>query len=81
VHSHSILNSIFTSSCFYTGCVVECRFSENGESITPNILLQGNPEILDAVKYFDDMKQPVIDMDMSYTRVLHIKVAYRVPHK
>jgi hypothetical protein len=22
-----------------------------------------------------------IDMDMSYTRVLHIKVAYRVPHK
>jgi hypothetical protein len=21
------------------------------------------------------------DMDMSYTRVLHIKVAYRVPHK
>jgi hypothetical protein len=24
---------------------------------------------------------PNIDMDMSYTRVLHIKVAYRVPHK
>jgi hypothetical protein len=23
----------------------------------------------------------IIDMDMSYTRVLHIKVAYRVPHK
>jgi hypothetical protein len=23
----------------------------------------------------------VFDMDMSYTRVLHIKVAYRVPHK
>jgi hypothetical protein len=22
-----------------------------------------------------------IDMDMSYTRVLHVKVAYRVPHK
>jgi hypothetical protein len=22
-----------------------------------------------------------IDMDMSYTRLLHIKVAYRVPHK
>jgi hypothetical protein len=22
-----------------------------------------------------------IDMDMSYTTVLHIKVAYRVPHK
>jgi hypothetical protein len=22
-----------------------------------------------------------VDMDMSYTRVLHIKVAYRVPHK
>jgi hypothetical protein len=22
-----------------------------------------------------------IDMDMSYTRVLHIEVAYRVPHK
>jgi hypothetical protein len=22
-----------------------------------------------------------IDMDMSYTRVLHIQVAYRVPHK
>jgi hypothetical protein len=22
-----------------------------------------------------------IDMDISYTRVLHIKVAYRVPHK
>jgi hypothetical protein len=21
------------------------------------------------------------DMDMSYTRVLHIKIAYRVPHK
>jgi hypothetical protein len=26
-------------------------------------------------------KSPTIDMDMSYTRVLHIKVAYRVPHK
>jgi hypothetical protein len=24
---------------------------------------------------------PHFDMDMSYTRVLHIKVAYRVPHK
>jgi hypothetical protein len=23
----------------------------------------------------------IIDMDMSYTRVLHIKVAYLVPHK
>jgi hypothetical protein len=23
----------------------------------------------------------LFDMDMSYTRVLHIKVAYRVPHK
>jgi hypothetical protein len=23
----------------------------------------------------------IFDMDMSYTRVLHIKVAYRVPHK
>jgi hypothetical protein len=24
---------------------------------------------------------PPVDMDMSYTKVLHIKVAYRVPHK
>jgi predicted Ser/Thr protein kinase len=27
----------------------------------------------------DDVK--CFDMDMSYTRVLHIKVAYQVPHK
>jgi hypothetical protein len=26
-------------------------------------------------------RNPSFDMDMSYTRVLHIKVAYRVPHK
>jgi hypothetical protein len=27
------------------------------------------------------MRWTTVDMDMSYTRVLHIKVAYRVPHK
>jgi hypothetical protein len=27
------------------------------------------------------MDKILVDMDMSYTRVLHIKVAYRVPHK
>jgi hypothetical protein len=27
------------------------------------------------------MFAPFFDMDMSYTRVLHIKVAYRVPHE
>jgi hypothetical protein len=27
------------------------------------------------------LSQAYFDMDMSYTRVLHIKVAYRVPHK
>jgi hypothetical protein len=40
--------------------LLSVRFSENGESIALNILLQGNPEILDAVKYFDDMKQPLV---------------------
>jgi Na+-translocating ferredoxin:NAD+ oxidoreductase RnfA subunit len=29
----------------------------------------------------DSDETAIIDMDMSYTRVLHIKVAYRVPHK
>ena len=48
---------------------------ENGESITLNILLQGNPEIVDAVKYFDDMKQPVIStLLISLLKNLHLNV-------
>jgi hypothetical protein len=31
--------------------------------------------------YQTDIHKILFDMDMSYTRVLHIKVAYRVPHK
>jgi hypothetical protein len=27
------------------------------------------------------LTRKAVDMDMSYTRVLHIKVAYRGPHK
>jgi hypothetical protein len=33
-----------------------------------------------SLVFFPDMYS-FFDMDMSYTRVLHIKVAYRVPHK
>jgi hypothetical protein len=31
--------------------------------------------------YCEVHRKIIIDIDMSYTRVLHIKVAYRVPQK
>jgi hypothetical protein len=34
-----------------------------------------------SVHITDEFRGGKFDMDMSYTRVLHIKVAYRVPHK
>jgi hypothetical protein len=51
-HSRFILNSIFSSSRFYTGSrwlYCKCRVSENGESIILNLLIQDVPEILDVV--------------------------------
>jgi hypothetical protein len=40
--------------------LLSAEFRKTANPFTLSLLLQDNPEILDAVKYFDDIKHPLI---------------------